>query len=612
MAEQSLIRTNFSGGVTTIGEKIGEENSARFIKRLNIFESPDYVTLSRLIGKVSGSEVDGSVLWIVDGSPWSTNRYFYDDQGKIYQETSGGTWSTLRTVSGGAGEGLIVFDNALYYAQGTDWGRYHPLDNSPSFTDAFSSWWNVADIQETAGDTGATDYTPQTSIDEGATHRQTFTADHDPIKSITIDVDVVGTGDWTITVHDAGNNLLGSVTITNGSMSTGDATFTFSSPVRVTPTNEYHFHVTSTVADGGVDTGTNNDLEDAEYTIEYSPLIDTDYHPMVQHVAGIVIGNERHLAFFDQDVYNPTAVTLDAGFKVRTLIQFDEYVVAGAWKGQSFEEAEEARLYFWDGIEPTYNYSTPVDIGVMHAMVNYKNNLVGVYGNRGSMFTGNSPFQEIVDEIPKLDRGKRVEVFPGAISTYNGRVVVGYAGDTDSSQLVQGVYEYGSQTDALTPGLALSWPISTGTETGTTLKITAVKSFGEDLYVAWRDGDDYGVDDITITQAIANTASFEERIFDAGDPDRYKQAIKIEVTFESLPSGATVTPKYRIDRASNFTTGGAVSTSGETRAILYIHKPFKEIEWGFDLTRGVTATIFPKITSLAFIYDPLPDEADSA
>lgn len=610
MATQSIKRTNFSGGITTIGEKVGQENSARFIDKLNIFESPDYVTLSRLTSKISSTTVDGNVLWMVDASPWNTNRYAYDDQGKIYQINSSDTVSLLRTVSGSAGEGMIVFDNALYYAQGTDWGRYYPLDNSPAFTDAYSSWWLVSQIQETDGSTGATDYTPQTSIDEGATHRQTWIADHDPIKSITIDVDVVGTGDWTVTVHDAGNNLLGSATIANGSMSTGDVTFTFSSPIRVTPNNEYHFHVTSTVADGGVDTGVNNDLEAAEYTIEYNPLIDTDYHPMVQHVAGIVIGNERHIAFFDQDTYDPTAVTLDPGFKIRSLVKFDEYVVAVAWKGQSFAEAEAAKLYFWDGIETTFNFSTDITIGAAHALVNYKNNLVGVYGNRGSIYVGNSPFTEIINEVPKLARGKIVEVYPGAIDTFEDKIVVGYAGSTDDASLEQGVYVYGSQTDAIKPGLALLFRPSTGTDKGIGFAITCVKSFGQDLYIAWKDGSNYGIDKITAGDSANAAGSFEERIFDGGDPDEDLLAIKVEVRFEPLTTGQSVTPKYKLDRASSFTTGDTVSTVGETRAVVYINSICREIEWGFNVASS--SNTFPKITAINFIFDDLSNEGDEA
>lgn len=610
MSVQSVKRNNFSGGITTIGEKTGPENSARFIKNLNIFESPDYVTLSPKLTKVSGSTVTGKVLWMADGSPWDSNRYFYDSDGKIYQETSGGTWSTLRTVANSGGQGMIVFNNALYYARNQDLGRYGQLDDTPSFEDSFSNWWLVNQIQQTEGGTGATDYTPQTSIDEGATHRQTFIADHDPIKEITINVDVVGSGDWTLTLHDSGDNVLGTVTIVNASMTTGDVTFTFSDQIRVRPNAEYHFHVTSTVADGGIDTETASDMEGSYTLVEYYPLVNTTYHPMIDHVAGIVIGNDNHLAFYDQDVYDPTRVTLDLGYTVRTITKFDEFVVAFAWKGQSFAKAEAGRLYFWDGIEPTYNYSTDVLIGACNALTNYKNSLVGIYGNRGAMYAGNSPFTEIIDKLPDISRGKRVEVYPGAISEHEGKIVTGYAGETDDNDVEQGIYTFGSQTDAIPAGLAMSHEISTGTSTGTSTAITSVKSFGEDLYVAWKDGSDYGVDKLTAGDTAVASGSFEERIFDAGDPDRDKQAIKVEITFEPLTTGQSVTPKYKINRATSWTNGTTQSTTGATKAEVYINSIFKEIEWGFD-PASLNGT-YPVITGENFVFDLMEQESDEA
>jgi len=263
MAEKKLLLRSFEGGISLVGEHKSTPFTARFIKNLDPFVDPAYLTLSKAATKVSGTTVTHLIYWAVDGSPFDTNKYFYSDGGKIYKETSGGTWSSLRTVTSSAGEGLAIFNDYLYYASDTDLGRYGKLTTTPAFDDNVTSWWGgaIGDIRDTGGGTGATDYVPPTSISEAATARQTWTASYDPIKEITINIDVVGTGNWTLTVHDSENNVIGSKTISNGSLSVGDNTFTFSSPLRVVIGNNYHFHITSTVADGGVDTDTDNDLE---------------------------------------------------------------------------------------------------------------------------------------------------------------------------------------------------------------------------------------------------------------------------------------------------------------------------------------------------------------
>lgn len=608
----SSVKTNrFDGGITTIGSKVGEDNSAKFIKQLNVFEQPDSITLSRALTKVSSTTVADLVRWMQDGSPWNTNRYAYDEAGKIYQINSSDTVSLLRTVTGGGGEGLLAFDNYLYYPQATEIGRYGPLDNSPAFQDSFSGWWIASQLQTTGGGTGATDYTTPTSISEAATARQTFDADHDPIISITIDVDVVGTGDWTVTVHDSANNVIGAKTIANGSMSTGDVVFTFASVLRVSTAETYHFHVTSTVGDGGVDTDVGTDLEGAEFTVQYQALIDADFHPIIEMLGGWVVGNERYLGFFDNATFDPNDIELAPGFEVRTLSKRDEFVVAECWKGASFAEAEEARRYYWDGISPTWNYFEDLKVGAPNALVNHKNELIGVYGNRGSAYYGSGDLQEIIDEVPKLARGKGVEVYPGAIDNYEGKMVIGYSASTDdASGLEQGVYEFGSQTDKLASVLNYPFRLSTNTTQGTSLKIGCVKAFGQDLYIGWRDDTSYGIDKVTAGNNAVASGSWESRVWDGGDTDKYKQAIKVEVTFEPITANQTVTPKYKLDRASSFTTGTSVSTANATRATVYINKLCKEAEWGFNLASSDGS--FPAVTGINFIYEPLESEDESA
>jgi len=309
--------------------------------------------------------------------------------GKIYRETSGGTWSSLQTTSNCAGEGLAIFDDYLYYALDKELGRYGKLSGTPAFDDALTSWWDAAitDIRDSGGGTDSTDYSTTTSVNEGATHRQTWTASYDPIKEITIDVDVVGTGDWTVTVHDAEENEIGTATIINGSMSTGDVTFTFTSPLPVVIGNSYHFHVTTTVADGGVDTNANSDLEGAEYVIEYSPLISAEFHPMVVVEDKLIIGNDQYLAVFDQATYEPNKILLERGFKVRAITKQNEYIVVSTYKGASVDEAEESRNFYWDTIAPSWNfYSDTTSIGPANALTSSKNTLRGIYGNRGGLY----------------------------------------------------------------------------------------------------------------------------------------------------------------------------------------------------------------------------------
>lgn len=605
MSVKKLIVKSFEGGLAVIGEKKDIPNSFRWLKGLNPYEDPSYITQSRKATKVSGAIVDGLIYWAEDGSPWSTNRYFYGSGGKIYQETSGGTWSSLRTVTNGEGEGFKVFDDYLYYALEAELGRYGKLSGTPAFSDSFLSD-GTTDKDQSGGSTGSADYVPPTTIAETATARQTFTPTRDSLKAVIIDVDVVGTGDWTVTVHDTNNTLIGSKAIANGSMSTGDVTFTFATPLRVVIDNAYHFHVTSTVADGGVDTGTDTDLENAEFTTLFGILISATFHPIVSHLNQIVIGNERYLAVWDQAVYNPNKITFPAGFEVRSLAKFEEFVVAGCYKGATISEAEASRLYFWDGISSTFNFYTDVTIGAPNALHNSKNRLLGVYGNKGAIYLNHSPFEDVIDEVPKLTRGKIVEVYPGAITEFEGKTLIGI-GSTDDAVMEQGVYEYGRQANELPESFNFPFIISTGTTQATTVKIGTVKAFGKSVYIGWRDDTSYGVDKITAGDGASATATLESLIFDGGNPDKEFLALNLTITFETLTTGQSVTPKYKCDRGSF--TNGTAGTVGDTRIETSIYSRCKEFEMGFTLAS--TSNTFIKITSIELEYDDLAQEGTS-
>lgn len=611
MALQSLTIKNFSGGVGTVGEKLGPENSARFIKHLNPFEDPSYITQS-MKTTVGNLITDSLTLWVEDGSPYNTKRYTYTDSGKIYSITSGELFVLERTVSGGTGEGLLVHDNYLYYPQSNEIGRYGPLNGTPAFNDSFSDWWLVTDVQTIIGGTGATVYSTTTSINEGATHRQTITPDHDPVKSITINVTTVGTGDWTVTLHDSNNTEIDSATIVNGSMSTGEVTFSFGSQVRVFPGEQYHIHVTTTVADGEVATETNNSLEGAYANMEFYPLVDADYHMMSALLGGWAIANESYVGFFDNinGEYDPTKIQLETGYVARNIFKHDEYLIIEAYKGSDINNVESARRYYWDGIAPTFNFSEAIPQGAPQASLSYKGSVVGVYGKRGALYAGND--QKLTNTIPKLSRGKTVSLVPSSITVADERILFGINSTTDTG-LEIGVYEYGNSVDEIPPALSLpytpSGTTSGGQTTGDDYQIGVVKAIGTELYIGWQDDTNYGIDLISFGDLAAATFTWESRIFDAGDPEKFKQAVKIEIAFETLTTNQTITPKYKIDRAGSWTSGTA-ATSGDTKVELFINSLFKEIEFGFD---GASSSLtYTKIKSIEFIYEDLADESDDA
>lgn len=602
--QQTITIHGFNGGIAN-DDKIGQPNSFRFARNLNILQDANYLTPAPKTVKVSSTTVTNLPLWAVDGSPYTTNKYFYDLGGNLYQCTSSDVFSNIRTVSNSQGQGLAVLDNYLYYAGNITLGRYGHLDDTPTFSDNFLAD-GTTDLDQSQTLTGNT-YTPPTAISETATNRQSFTPTRDPMLYIQFYVTAKGTGNWTVTLHDSNNLNLGTATIANASLTNG-ALNSFLITARVVIGNTYHVHVTSTVADGTLRTGTASDLETSTFKEFFGILLAAPYHPMEQLLNGIVIGNDDYLAFWDQANYNPNQITLERGYQVRTLTRENEYVVAGAWKGDSETSVESAKLYYWDGIAPTFNYSVPVGMGLPNALAQIHNKLVGVYGESGNIYMNSAPFQ-LVHTLPLLTAGKTVEVAPGGITEFQSDTAIGYSfSNDDSTGLQNGVYVWGNKTEEFPECLSFPYTISTGNTQATNLKIGLVKGIGDNLYIGWRDNTTYGVDKVTKTNDPFTTGEFYSLIFDNEAPQKPKYIDALIVEFNPLISGETITPKYAIDGnaySNTFTTGTAQSTVGATQARFPIGKRFYDISVGFNWT---TSTTYFKVTGILLIVDDESEE----
>jgi hypothetical protein len=142
--------------------------------------------------------------------------------------------------------------NALYY---------------PTFTAVTST--NTIDKSADIGGSYSHTYTPPVTISESSINKCSFTPTKLNQYAVRVWPVAKGTGDWTITVHDASDNVIGTpYTIANASVTTG-AFLSFINSWNWT-SGAYHFHVTSTVADGTLKCNTASDLSSASYETYYS------------------------------------------------------------------------------------------------------------------------------------------------------------------------------------------------------------------------------------------------------------------------------------------------------------------------------------------------------
>ena len=480
---------------------------------------------------------------------------------------------------------------------------------SPSFSSnvPFPSPSTRLDIDQEATTAGNT-YTTPTSISEASTARLTFTPTKDPQKSIVVLIAAKGTGDWTLTVHDEQNRSIASKMVTNANLNTGYYEFVFASVWRPKPGVVYHFHVTSTVADGTVTTLTASDLETVSYRTYFQFLVeDTGYHPITEMLTFLCIGNEKYIGTLEAGDWNPNAISLSSGYKVRCFGYWQEYLVAGTWKGTTVKEYDQGRLYFWDGIDTRYNFNIDVPDGAVNAIVGSRGALYVLAGYQGQLlkYVGGTEAQPLI-RMPRISESEYAEIYPQALTMWRNNLRIAMAGASDSTTLIKSVYTYGRPTNRYIESLSADYPISTGNY-GTTVNISLLHVVNSTLLVGWQDGLSYGIDAVSASNPPQSYGTLESLIQDNNAVYKQKSAVTLQATFKPLLSGESIVIKYDPDRSGTWISSAPVTTVGATQvSAVLTGLRWQEIQYAVDLyTSGSTS---PTLLGLTLEIDDQSDE----
>jgi hypothetical protein len=466
----------------------------------------------------------------------------------------------------------------------------------------------------------ATQYSFPTAIDEDPTHRQTFIPDKSNLVAISFLVEFRGgSSNIKLTVHDEDNNTIASKTVvgdTSLSQHKAYSKIEFDNPVKVVPGATYHFHIT-TSSGGTVFTNVNNDLEGSGFITHYQILNNDEWHPMLYFpgAQAMVIGNENFVAVYDGIIYRTSGqaegserLKLAKEEKVRGFALVGDYLAIATWKGGTVGDDPTSNLYFWDGTSSTYNAFKPVTGEVNAIWTGDDGLLYVIHGGFGfiSIYDGGLT---LVQTIPLLGENKTMEVYPGAITNWNGQIHFGIS-DGDSATVERGIYSYGRKTNRYPRALNFAYPISTGTTTGTGIQIGSVLGVGPSkLFVGWKDDSSYGIDIVDIANDQPN-AIYETLIFDAGQIYQEKKGIAVKLNFLKLKNGDTITLKYKIDREATWQAMDPANASFAIDGALVVKsfpfdKRFRELQ--LQVTLSTTGFDAPTLLGIATYFEIIGD-----
>jgi len=609
-------------------KQLGGKSQFYYGKHLDFRKYPSQFTVLPAPTKADG----GVVIDLVQDMTQITSgvKYALGDAGNVYKINTSGVWSAFSQLGENGGAGITYRSDVdhVYIAGTSKVSRIKRMATLGTFE---QNWFkNGRSTASTCYKTGGTNtFTPATAISDAT--KRSFTSDIEPLYQIGIKVVSKGTGDWTLTLQDDANNSLGAVTITNASLANNAINyFVFSAPISIIRGNNgagsaltYHFHVTSTIADGTLATTTASSIVDCDMELWANALVSTQngLHPVFNFLNFTLIGNGRYVAQYEPLQDSPTTadflrhrLTLPPGYEVCGFAQKNLLCIVGAAKYSTTGEFQEGALFFWDGIADSYNDWYIVPEGSPESLFSEKNIARFIAGGALYRILGTDTvkkewtFKSTDSEYSGTTDTTKAP--PHGMTVRRGVLMIGYPWSTTNLSLEHGVYSLGAISEQYPSSFGFSYTTSNNSilNTGSNnLRIGMVKSYGDTLYTSWRDDaatpQKYGVDVVNNSSAPASDATIETLTFDDKRPYWEKRAGYIIGTFEELPANTTVILKYKIDNEAAWNYSEATTSGKYIR--FPIDKNFLVIEFGMDITSGASTIV---VNGLFLFFDPLKRE----
>jgi hypothetical protein len=629
---KKIINVQFHEGGISTDPKRGIANSAAYMKGLDFRKQPSQLSVLPQTRKLSGGNVIDLVLDMCQVP--SGTRYMIGNTGKFYSVDTSNVVSTVADL-GSASSGLLyrADSDGIYITNNKTVSYYDRIASSPSIkVNKFAQSRSTATTAYTTG--GTLTYTTPLTVSESSQNYKSFQSDIEPLYSIKVKVVDKGTGDWTLTLHDDANNSLATSTITSANLTNNSLNeFVFSSQVRILVkpnARTYHFHLTSTVADGTAQCSSAGDLSTADYEIWADRLVSTQsgLHPVVQFTHLTCIGNERYLSTHEPLSDTPSnlewqrhRLTFPPGYEATTMATTDEFVAVGCGKRSTTgtRDFQEGKIFAWDGASTTYNFFVDVPMGAPQSLFTFNNLVYFVASGSLYVWPGGKRIYKIrtLSDTDSTYTGVADQTYnyPNMATVRRGIMLLGFPSYTTNTNTEHAVYSWGALDKNYPDAFGNNYSISTSTRYNTSgnLKLGMVKNFGDTMYLSWQDdASTYGVDVVDNSSTPATVFTWESLVVDGGVSYKQKLANRIRITTEALPADTLIYPKIKVNRGAWLVSTQPMAV-GDTSIVYNVPNGsmrFYEAQFGFDGTYSGTAQTPPKIISVAFEFDSLDTEKD--
>lgn len=300
-----------------------------------------------------------------------------------------------------------------------------------------------------------------------------------------------------------------------------------------------------------------------------------------------------------------SAKTVPDTFKITSLTNYGSYLAIGCSPVSTFNG--QSKTFLWNLSSDLFAETIDCGEGELRILENVEGMLVGItdrYLNnatgagRGSMIIGGysgGSWQILKEVFTKKLTGKTI---PTSKAIKNNRLFFAAKIMTNDAgtEYNEGIWSFGRKNSSYPYALTLDI-IDENIDTD------GIQGFGTaaNYFFIAHSGD--GSVDKTDDSANYNfTSIYESQIYSFGDVTVPKQLEQFSVYVVALPSGASVTVKYRINGATSWTTIGTLSTDGAlSRDFVNIESTgenfseFQEVEFRIESTGGAEITGYKAI-----------------
>lgn len=289
---------------------------------------------------------------------------------------------------------------------------------------------------------------------------------------------------------------------------------------------------------------------------------DAEWHPMVIQISTLFIGDGYQVAKVDSAAaFTASAISFLAPIRIKDMTTYGTDLVIGTFIKTT---ANYAWLFRWDGVQTNQQYSELVEENGINCFMYQGNTLLVQCGTAGNWYFYDGTQLQFYKKIPGTwTPTKFGEVYPNSAANYRGVPVFAFsnsplATNSTGNPVDQGIYTMGQYSKDY-PVVINGPEYIISQDKVATIECGALLVEGNDVYLAWKDGSNYGVDKVDAATKYASAYLETVRItpYIKNNTTTYR----VFVNYQSLPASTSVTFKYKSNGDAAYT---AMTTIDDT------------------------------------------------